>query len=170
MRNILLFLTITILFTACSSKHAPLETVKQVDLDRYLGKWYEIARFEHKFEKDCKNVTATYSLKDNSDIEVVNRCEKITSGKKTKAVGTAYSVDNTNAKLRVSFFRPFYGDYWILYLDKDYKHVLVGSPSREYLWILARDKTISNETKTKILEKVPSLGFDKNKFIWTVQD
>lgn len=88
--------------------------------------------------------------------------------KDAKAV--AYSVDETNSKLKVSFFRPFYGDYWILDLDDDYKYAIIGTPSKEYLWILSRDKTISDEVLNKLLEKISNMGFDKSKLIYTIQE
>ena len=165
-----LFISIVLLFTACSSKNPPLQTVKKVDLQKYLGTWYEIARFEHFFEKDCKNVSANYSMMDEKTIQVINKCTKITTNESKEATGRAYAVDDSNSKLKVSFFRPFYGDYWILVLDKNYEYVLVGTPNREYLWILARDKTISPEIKNSILEKLPSLGFDSSKLLWTIQE
>lgn len=159
-----------IFFIGCSNKYPPLETVKNVDLQKYKGTWYEIARFDHFFEKGCKNVTATYEIKDDGDLRVINRCTKIDDNETKEATGVAYATDISNSKLKVSFFRPFYGDYWILDLASDYSYVLVGSPSRELLWILAREKTISEKTKKNILVKLPKLKFDKNKFIWTIQD
>ena len=158
------------LFTACSSKNPPLQTVEKVELEKYLGTWYEIARYEHFFEKDCKNVSANYSMMDEETIKVINRCTKITTNEKKEAMGRAYAVDESNSKLKVSFFRPFYGDYWVLILDENYEYVVVGTPNRGYLWILARQKTISDEIKNSILEKLPSLGFDASKFIWTIQE
>ena len=142
----------------------------KVDIKKYQGTWYEIARFEHFFEKGCKNVTASYELKDNEKIKVTNRCTNIDDNEKKEAVGEAYAVDNTNSKLKVSFFKPFYGDYWIIDLDEDYNYALVGSPNREYLWILSRTKTISQEVKNSILNKLPEHKFDKSKFIWTIQE
>lgn len=169
MKKYILPFVIALLFLGCSKKYPELETVNNVDIQKYKGTWYEIARFEHFFEKGCKNVTATYELKEDGDLKVINRCTMIEDDEK-EATGVAYAVDNTNSKLKVSFFRPFYGDYWILDLASDYSYVLVGSPSRELLWILAREKTISQETKEKILVKLPDLKFDKNKFIWTIQE
>ena len=165
-----LILVIILVFTACSSKNPPLPTVKKVNLEKYLGSWYEIARYEHFFEKDCKNVVANYSMMDEDTIKVINRCTKIQTNEEKEAIGRAYVVDKSNSKLKVSFFRPFYGDYWILILDENYKYVVVGTPSRDYLWILARDKFISDDIKNSILEKLPSLGFDTSKFIWTIQE
>ncbi len=161
---------VSILFIGCSTKHPDLKTVNNVDIQKYKGTWYEIARFDHFFEKGCKNVTATYQLKDNGNLKVVNRCTDIESNEEKEAYGVAYAVDQTNSKLKVSFFRPFYGDYYIIDLADDYSYALVGSPSRELLWILARTKKISDDRKNKVLEKLPTLGFDANKFIWTIQE
>lgn len=161
---------IVFLFVGCTSKNPYLKTVEKVDIQKYKGTWYEIARFEHFFEKGCKNVTATYELKNNEKIKVINRCTNIDNGEKKEAIGEAYAVNSTNSKLKVSFFKPFYGDYWIIELDEDYNYALVGSPNREYLWILSRSKTISEELKNSILEKLLVHQFDKNKFIWTIQE
>ena len=158
------------LFTACSSKNPPLQTVEKVELNNYLGSWYEIARYEHFFERDCKNVTANYSMMDEKTIKVINKCTKIQTNEKKEATGRAYAIDESNSKLKVSFFRPFYGDYWVLMLDENYSYAVVGTPSREYLWILAREKTISEEVRNEILQKLPTLGFDTSKFIWTIQE
>lgn len=170
MKKIIMITLLTVFFIGCSSKHPPLETVKSVDIHKYKGTWYEIARFEHFFEKGCKNVTATYELKEEGNIKVINRCTMIEDNEKKEATGVAYAVDHTNSKLKVSFFRPFYGDYWIIDLASDYSYAVVGSPSRELLWILSRSKSIDEKIKMDILKKLPSLGFDKNKFIWTVQE
>lgn len=161
---------LVVFFVGCSNKYEPLPTENKVDINKYLGTWYEIARFEHFFEKGCKNVTANYSLLEDEQIRVINRCTKIEDNDKKEAKGIAYAVDNTNSKLKVSFFRPFYGDYWIIDLDEDYKNVLVGSPSREYLWILSRTKTIDEKTKQKLIDVASKNGFDTSMFIWTIQD
>jgi apolipoprotein D and lipocalin family protein len=159
-----------LLFTACSSKNPPLQTVQKVDINRYLGTWYEIARYEHFFEKDCKNVSANYSMLDEQTIKVVNRCTNMLTNEKKEAIGRAYAVDDTNSKLKVSFFRPFYGDYWVMILDENYDYVVVGTPSREYLWILARKPILDEKIKNEILQKLPTLGFDASKLIWTIQE
>lgn len=160
----------TFLISACSSKNPPLATVEKVELNKYLGTWYEIARYEHYFEKDCKNVTANYSMFDEQTIKVVNKCTNINTNEKKEATARAYAVDDTNSKLKVSFFRPFYGDYWVLVLDKNYEYVVVGTPSREYLWILARTSKIDEKLKNELLEKIKTLGFDTQKLIWTIQE
>ncbi|QKF73132.1 lipocalin domain-containing protein [Aliarcobacter faecis] len=161
---------LSLFFTSCSTKQTDLKTVEKVDLERYLGTWYEIARYEHSFQKDCKNVKANYSLREDKKIQVVNSCTKISTNEFKDAKAIAYSVDETNSKLKVSFFRPFYGDYWILDLDKDYKYVIIGTPSKEYLWILSREKIMNDELLNKLLEKITSLGFDKSKLIYTIQE
>ncbi|QKE28858.1 lipocalin domain-containing protein [Arcobacter acticola] len=166
----LILICIMFLFTACSSKNPPLQTVEKVDLERYLGTWYEIARYEHFFEKDCKNVSANYSIMDEETIKVINKCTKIQTNEKKEAMGRAYAIDETNSKLKVSFFRPFYGDYWVLILDENYEYAVVGTPNREYLWILARDKKLPLKIQNDILEKLPSLGFDISKLLWTMQE
>lgn len=168
--KLLSVISIICLFTACSTKNPPLQTVEKVDLEKYLGTWYEIARYEHFFEKDCKNVSANYSMLDEETIKVINRCTKITTNEKKEALGRAYATDTTNSKLRVSFFRPFYGDYWVLMLDEKYEYAVVGTPSREYLWILARNSKLDEKIKNEILQKLPTLGFDTSKLIWTIQE
>ncbi len=173
MKNIIktiLLSFVVVLFTACSPKYPDLPTTKNVDLNKYLGTWYEIARYEHFFEKGCKNVTANYSLREDGDLNVINKCTKIETNKETKATGVAYSTNDVNTKLKVSFFRPFWGDYWILMLADDYSYAVVGTPSREYLWILSRTSKISEDLKNLILTKLPDLGFPTNKLIWTIQD
>ena len=173
MKNIfklLAFVSITILFTACSSKNPPLQTVQKVEIDKYLGTWYEIARYEHFFEKDCKNVSANYSMLDEQTIKVINRCTNMLTNEKKEAIGRAYATDETNSKLKVSFFRPFYGDYWVMILDENYDYVVVGTPSREYLWILCRKPILDKKIKNEILQKLPTLGFDASKLIWTIQE
>ncbi|MGM0520066.1 MAG: lipocalin family protein [Campylobacterota bacterium] len=166
----IIVMVLSLLFIGCSTKNPPLKTVDNVDIKKYLGKWYEIARYEHSFEENCKNVNASYTLKEDNKIEVINRCTDITTNEKSKATGIAYATDKTNSKLKVSFFRPFYGDYWILMLADDYSYAVVGSPSREYLWILSRTKKLDENTKNMILEKLPKLGFATKKLIWTIQE
>jgi len=169
LKKIILFISL-IFFVGCTAKYNQLPTSKNIDINAYKGTWYEVARFEHFFEKGCKNVTATYNLIDDEKIEVINKCTNIKDGNKKEARGIAYAIDNTNSKLKVSFFRPFYGDYWIIDVDENYQVALVGSPSREYLWILSREKTINEKTKQRLLLKAESFGFDVDKFIWTIQE
>ena len=170
MKKYLLFVLGLFLLVGCSSKNPQLDTVKRIDLKKYLGTWYEIARYEHSFEKDCKNVTATYSLKENNEIKVINKCTNSINNKTKEAIGSAYSTDETNTKLKVSFFWPFYGDYWILDIDNDYTYALIGEPSRKYFWILSREKQLSSNLKKEILNKLPNYGYETKSLIWTIQE
>lgn len=149
----------------------PLTTEAQVDLDRYLGRWYEIARFPNSFEKNCEGVTAEYARRDDGLISVVNTCRKSgVDGKAEVANGRARVVDaDTNAKLEVSFFGPFWGDYWILDLDEDYSLSLVGEPQGRYLWVLARTPEISDEKRTSTLARLQALGYDTSALYFTKQ-
>jgi apolipoprotein D and lipocalin family protein len=137
----------------------PLQTVSSIDLNRYLGKWYEIYRLPNWFEDDdCLTVTAEYGLRSDGGVSVLNTCHK--QSKKVEAKGIAKVVENSNnSKLRVSFFRPFYGDYWILDLANDYSWVLIGEPGGKYFWILARDKKLSPELEESLLVKAEKLGY-----------
>jgi len=151
---------------AAEDGHPP-QVVKQVDLQRYLGVWYEIARYPNRFERDCVAATATYSLRDDGKIDVLNQCRHKTLDGKPKAVkGKAWIVDPvTNAKLKVSFFWPFSGDYWIIDLDDDYRYAVVGHPERKYLWILSRTPQMDEETYTSILTRLRTQGYDPAKLI-----
>ena len=148
-----------------------LTTVSSVDLNRYTGRWYEIARFPNSFEEDCFAVTATYSKNPDGTIKVVNRChEKAINGKESVAEGSARVVDTkTNAKLAVTFFWPFEGDYWVLSLADDYSWVLVGEPSGKYLWILARTPKISDELRANLVNQLETKGYNTKALYWTPQ-
>ena len=126
----------------------PLQTVPRVELSRYVGTWYEIANYPQSFQEGCTLTTATYRLQADGDIEVVNRCRIGSPGGEEKsAVGRARVVDtHTNAKLEVSFFRPFWGEYWVIDLDREYRWAVVGHPSRDYLWILSRTPRMDDAT------------------------
>lgn len=147
----------------------PLETVPQVDLSRYLGHWYEIAAFPQSFQKGCKASTATYALRDDGDIDVLNRCRKGSiDGPEKSARGRARVVDRTtNAKLEVSFFRPFWGDYWIIDLANDYSYAVVGHPSRDYLWILSRTPTMPAATYDAIVARLQQNGYETSRLVRT---
>ena len=153
---------------SCLSKeeNSLLEVVPHVELDKYLGKWYEIARLPAKFQEGCNNTTATYALSENGSISVLNECIK--NGKAKQAKGKAKVVDkNSNAKLKVTFFWPFYGDYWIINLGKDYDYAVVGTPNRKYLWILSRTLQMDDKLFSQLIEFVKIKGFDVSKLIKT---
>ncbi|MBN2816669.1 MAG: lipocalin family protein [Campylobacterales bacterium] len=164
MKYVTTFILILVL-AGCAKSYPPLPTVAEVDVQRYLGTWYEIARYEHFFEEGCSNVTATYTLREDEQIDVLNSCNK--EGELTTAHGVAYSTDSSFSKLKVSFFRPFYGDYQILMLGDNYEYAVIGEPSREYFWILSRTKKLPQTTLDMILTKMSSLGYDSRKLIWT---
>lgn len=152
--------------------HAPLPTVPHVDLHKYMGLWYEVARLPIRYEKGCQHVTAQYKLQPDGKVSVLNTChQESLEGPTDTARGTARVVDAaTNAKLKVSFFWPFEGDYWILDLDHaDYRYALVGTPSRENLWLLSRTPHLERALRDKLTGKARSLGFDVSKLIFTPQ-
>jgi apolipoprotein D and lipocalin family protein len=142
-------------------RKSELEVVSAVDLSRYAGRWYEIARLPNRFEKKCMDsVTATYSLRSDGKVDVVNRCRKA-NGEYTTAKVKAKIVDKkTNAKLKVTFFWPFYGDYWILDLGPDYEYAVVGAPDRDYLWILSRTPQLDEQLYQQLLTKMAARGFE----------
>lgn len=148
-----------------------LETVPEVDLERYLGTWYEIASYPQRYQEGCTGTTATYTLREDGDIDVLNRCRKSSlDGKEDTAEGRARVADSqTNAKLEVSFFGPFWGDYWIIDLGPDYEHAVVGHPSRDYLWILSRTPTMDEATYEEILNRVKAKGYPLDRLQRTEQ-
>jgi apolipoprotein D and lipocalin family protein len=158
--------------TTTEGLHLPvLETVPHVDLDRYLGTWYELASFPQSFQRGCTVTTATYVLRDDGQIDVVNRCRLGSpDGKEKVARGRARVVDRiTNAKLEVSFFRPFWGLYWIIDLAPDYSYAVVGHPGRDYLWILSRTPTMNEETYQRILARLRAQRYETSRLVRTRQ-
>jgi apolipoprotein D and lipocalin family protein len=157
--------------TGCKSHGAPLAVVPEVELSRYLGTWYEIARYPNRFEKNCVAVTATYSLRDDGRIRVVNAARLHTlDGKSTSVVGRAWVPDpQTPAKLRVSFFGPFAADYWIIGLGEQYDYAVVSEPSRAYLWILSRTPHLEDGRYQAIVQELSAQGFDLTKLEKTLQ-
>jgi apolipoprotein D and lipocalin family protein len=152
--------------------HLPvLETVSHVDLGRYLGTWYEIASFPQRFQRGCTGTTATYTLRDDGELDVTNRCRLGSlDGKEKVALGRARLVDRTtNAKLEVSFFRPFWGPYWIIDLAQDYSYAVVGHPGRDYLWILSRTPTMNEATYQTIVTRLRAQRYETSRLVRTVQ-
>lgn len=138
-------------------------SVKKLDLNRYLGKWYEVARFNHRFERDMQHCTATYTLQEDGTIKVTNSGMK--NGKMKTSVGKA-KITEVPGVLRVSFFGPFYSDYRVLMLAPDYSYALVGGSDDDYLWILSRTPRMANEDLVKIVNEVRRRGYDTEKLIW----
>jgi len=166
---ILLVLTVSTGSAAADSATPPLlRTVDRVDLGRYSGTWYEIARYPNRFQRDCDSDTmAEYTVLKDGKVQVVNSCRQ-KDGKKKTVRGTAKVADKaSNAKLRVTFFWPFYGDYWIIGLSPDYRYAIVGEPKRNYLWILCRTPEMDGTTYQEIVEKIRAAGYDPGKLIKT---
>lgn len=171
MKKLLIIISAIMIFTSVSSQKVP-NVVSAVDLNRYTGTWYEIARLPFSFEKNLKCTTATYTLREDGKISVLNQGHFITDpGKKSSAKAVAWIPDkNVPAKLKVQFFWPFRGNYWILDLDKDYKYVLVGDPSLKYLWILCREKKMDESTYNMLLKKATDNGYDVKPIIRVAHD
>lgn len=146
-----------------------LETVPKVDVQRYMGKWYEIASFPQSFQKGCSCTVAEYELMDNGKVSVTNSCDA--KGKRKVAKGKAWVTEkSTNAKLKVSFFWPFSGKYWIIDLADDYSYAVVGHPNRDYLWILSRTPQMDAQTYRQITERAKAKGFDITRLQKTRQE
>jgi apolipoprotein D and lipocalin family protein len=149
----------------------PLEAVSEVDLARYVGTWFEIANFPQRFQRGCTGTTATYTVRSDGEIDVLNRCRNDSlDGELRSNLGRARITDRaTNAKLEVSFFRPFWGDYWVIDLDDDYQYAVVGHPGRDYLWILSRTPTMVDTTYKAILGRLETRGYDTSRLVLTEQ-
>lgn len=136
------------------------QPARAVELERYLGRWYEVARYEQGFQKDCDGVTADYARRTDGGIDVLNACRK-PDGKLKQARGRAKVVDSaSNAKLKVSFFGPFYGDYWVLDHADDYSWSIVGEPSGRYLWLLTREASLAPAVRDALIARARALGYD----------
>ena len=163
---------IFILFqSATMSSAQELQTIPYVDLERYAGLWYEIASYPQRFQEGCTATTAEYTLSDKGYVIVENRCNKYTlDGKQSYIKGKAFVVKNSgNAKLKVQFFWPFRGSYWIIDLADDYNYAVVSHPGRKYLWILSRTPQMDPATYDGILERVRAQGLDTDKLKVTLQ-
>ena len=141
--------------------------VAALDLNRYLGEWYEIARFDHSFERGVEQAKANYTLNEDGIIKVVN--SGIKDGKPKTAIGKGKRTD-TPALLRVSFFGPFYADYRVMMIDEGYTYALVGSGSADYLWMLSRTRDLPDSTKSELLSEAKRRGYDTDKLIWVKQE
>jgi len=150
-------------------RNADLPVAPHVELDRYLGEWYEIARMPVRYEKGCYGTRAIYAKRDDGDIDVLNICHKGSpTGELEIAKGKACVVDTeTNARLKVSFFWPFSGDYWILEVGPQYEYALVGTPDRSGMWILSRTPEMDKALSSKLIRRAEELGFNTFKLIFT---
>lgn len=167
-----LIIGLTTLIAGCAT--TPPEGVTIVsgfDLKRYEGKWYEIARLDHSFERGMTDVNATYRAQDDGSVTVINRGYDVKRSAWKEAVGRALFIgDPQQASLKVSFFGPFYGGYHVIALDqKTYRWSMVIGPDRDYLWILARDKQLPDEIKDQLVKHAKAIGVDTNQLIWVPQ-
>ncbi len=170
LQKITAFVGAAVLLAGCAAQRSPdlppLEVVPRVDLARYMGTWQEIASFPTWFQKGCIASTATYTLRDDGRVNVLNQCYKGSFDNPDSANGTAWVVDPaTNAKLKVQFFWPFSGDYWIIDLGSDYEYAVVGHPSREYLWILSRSPQMDEARFERILTRLKHQHYDTSRLV-----
>jgi len=163
------FSLLTVAFqSGCTGIPDGAQAVTGFELNRYLGTWYEVARLDHKFERGMSNVTASYSMRDDGGVSVVNRGYKTAKGLWDDAIGKAYFIGDTDVgQLKVSFFGPFYGGYNILELDKDnYQYALVAGPDLSYLWILARSPNLDQHVLSNLVNEAEKLGFPTGELIY----
>jgi apolipoprotein D and lipocalin family protein len=158
-------------FISCRTIPKGAVAVKPFDKEQYLGKWYEIARLDFKYERNLKNVTADYSLNKDGSIRVVNRGYNTKKGEWEEAVGKAKFVgDEDVAKLKVSFFGPFYSGYNVIAIDENYQYALVAGNSLDYLWILSRETNIPDEIKEEYLKIAEDIGYTTSDLLWPEQE
>jgi apolipoprotein D and lipocalin family protein len=170
LKLILMLLFMAALFANCNAQKNQIDktVVANLDLQKYLGTWYEIARYDHSFERGLVGVTAKYSMREDGKLKVLNSGYKNSlEGEYSEAIGKAKIPDPVNdpAKLKVSFFLFFYGDYYVMELDTDYQWAIIGSSSDKYLWILSRKPQMENEMYSELLEKLKKRGYDVSSLI-----
>lgn len=164
-----LFAAFLILMAGCSTTPPDgVQSVSPFDVNRYLGQWYEIARLDHSFERGLSEVSATYRLQEDGSLEVINKGYDAKRDKWKSATGRAlFTGPKTQGSLKVSFFGPFYGGYHVIALDQvGYQWAMISGPDRDYLWILARDKSIAPKVREALVKQATDLGFATQKLIW----
>ncbi|MBP7397813.1 MAG: lipocalin family protein [Flavobacterium sp.] len=155
------------IFTSCVGIPDGVTAVQNFNKDKYLGKWYEIARFDFRFERNLDNTTAQYSINPDGSIKVLNQGYNYVKKEWDSAEGKAKFIGSeSEARLKVSFFGPFYAGYNVVAIDENYQNALIYGNSTEYMWILSRNKTIDEATKKRFIEKAKKDGFDVSKLIW----
>jgi len=162
---------ISFMLLSCSTIPKGITAIHQFNKNNYLGKWYEIARLDFKFERNLNNTSAEYSININGTIKVVNKGYNTKTNKWESATGKAKFVRDENvAMLKVSFFGPFYSGYNVIAIDKDYKYALIAGKSLKYLWFLSRETTLPEEVKKNYLELAQSFGYKTNALVWVNHD
>lgn len=170
LRTALVIALLPFVVSGCVSTPPGVEPVDNFNLDRYLGKWYEIARLDHSFERGLHNVTAEYSMREDGGVRVLNRGYSREKGW-NEAEGKAYFVEEPDrAFLKVSFFGPFYGSYIVFELDEDYEYAFVSGPKTSYLWLLARQPEVTDEVMQRFRSRAGELGFDLDELIIVSHD
>jgi apolipoprotein D and lipocalin family protein len=172
MKKVIFIMLLSLLFTGCSGIPSGVRAIDKFEVEKYLGTWYEIARLDHSFERGLTNVSATYSLRDDGGIDVLNKGFDQKNDKWKQVKGKAYFVkDKTIGRLKVTFFWPFYGGYNIMTLDKEnYSYSMVCGPTRSYFWILARQKSLNKQVIDNLIETANKLNFKTDKMIFVKQD
>jgi apolipoprotein D and lipocalin family protein len=172
MKKVISIMTLSFLFGGCSGIPSGIKAIDQLEVEKYLGTWYEIARLDHSFERGLTNVSATYTLRHDSGIDVLNKGFVQKSGKWKQIKGKAYFVkDKTLGRLKVTFFWPFYGGYNVVSLDKEnYSYAMVCGPTRSYLWILARQKSLDKKITDNLIELANKSNFKTDGLIFVKQD
>jgi len=162
----------TLLLAGCTTAPQGIQPVDNFDLDRYLGTWYEIARLDHRFERGLSQVSATYSKRSDGGVDVINRGFNSQANKWKEAKGRAYFIGEPDvARLKVTFFWPFYGGYNVIELDQEnYSYALICGPNKKYLWILARTKELDASIKEALISKAKALGFNTSELILVKQE
>jgi apolipoprotein D and lipocalin family protein len=170
MKKMLLMLAFVL--AGCTGKPDNITPVNNFDANRYLGKWYEIARLDHSFERGLSRVTADYSMREDGGIKVVNRGFNAEKNEWNEAVGKAYFVDKPDiGHLKVAFFGPFYASYIVFDLDQQgYQYAMISGPDKSYLWILSRTPSMETATKKRLVDKAQALGYDTSKLIYVSHD
>ncbi len=170
--RILLIMVMSLMLTACFGMPENVTPVKNFEVDRYLGKWYEIARLDHSFERGLNNISAEYTMRDDGGIAVVNRGYSVEDGQWETAEGKAYFVnDKDEAYLKVSFFGPFYGSYVVFELEQDnYDYAFISGPNTSYLWLLSRTPDVAQSVIDDFITMSQERGFDTSELIFVNHD
>ena len=163
----IIILCLPVLLSGCVGTPDNVKPVNNFELQRYLGKWYEIARLDHRFERGLSKISAQYSLREEGGVKVINRGYSEAEQQWREAEGKAYFVDDpSTAHLKVSFFGPFYGSYIVFDLDENYQYAMISGPDTDYLWILSRTSQLEQSTIDRLVNKAKTLGFNTDELIF----